>query len=98
MKTILFVLYFFSIYAEGHPKMAATHRTEPLAVPIHMGQAIAIAKSKSHGKFFEAAFENEDDLDDYKVFFSEPDRSVSEVTVDAKSGKVIKYKKINSRF
>ncbi|MFZ3228912.1 MAG: PepSY domain-containing protein [Pseudobdellovibrio sp.] len=56
---------------------------------IKMSEAIVIAQSKSAGKLVESSLESENNFLIYSITFSEPDKSISEIKIDAGSGNIL---------
>lgn len=60
---------------------------------IKMSEAILIAQSKSTGRLVESSLESENNFLIYSISFSEPDRSISEIKIDAGTGYILDIKK-----
>jgi len=73
------------------PIALLANKAQPFA-KIKMSEAISIAQTKSSGRLIESSLESENNFLIYSVSFSESDKSVSEIKIDAGTGQILDFK------
>ena len=63
---------------------------------IKMSDAILIAQSKTTGKLIESSLEVQNNFLIYSITFSELDKSISEIKIDAGTGNILNIEKQSS--
>ena len=63
---------------------------------IKMSEAILIGQSRSVGRLVESSLEIENNFLIYRITFSEPDKSISEIKIDAGTGNILDIEKQSS--